>query len=534
MEEKLKRRKLEALKRGVHRVPAGETLPVSTHVVAIGPAGIAVVAEILRSLPEGGSTFHALAIDIGNKHLPALQDLAASLPAGRAELTVVALDPPDENLGGALERYPDFLKLEYPFHVWGAGYEPWLSPHELAPGQVSRAVAKAVCGAAYYAGARTLERTLRDFAAKVEAVQGRTQAVVPMVFGLGDNTGSGIVVDLARHLSTKMFGRRVLVAGIGIAPCAGDPAAAQGGPVFAVMNELDCLNDEAKNAGIVASCGELFRNPFTAGFIVAPTAHVWAATHDLAATHRRVNQEIAALLTSKGGAGLLETLRLLNWIAAPSTQHSAARTPWGARWVHVLGYADIAGPVSADPAAMGLLPGFKPEFVEARVAEVAGAEAAAAAINAAFDPDLPAQLVEGGRAGSVQFMLPSLGKTQFGFFYEARDAYDREPLDQRRLDHSMLLEQGVLVSEPSTRLDGMAGASIGGSACWIAVPLDELRGGKHPLRSPHGLLDALPLFTRVKEDRNAAGLVHSRSKIRRGFQGSDHHRRQVPASFVRR
>jgi len=148
--------------------------------------------------------------------------------------------------------------------------------------------------------------------------------------------------------------------------------------------------------------------------------------------------------------------------------------------VHVLGYADIAGPVSADPAAMGLLPGFKPEFVEARVAEVAGAETAAAAINAAFDPDLPAQLVEGGRAGSVQFMLPSLGKTQFGFFYEARDAYDREPLDQRRLDHSMLLEQGVLVSEPSTRLDGMAGASIGGSECWIAVPLDELRGGEAP------------------------------------------------------
>lgn len=480
MEEKLKRRKLEALKRGVHRVPVGETLPVSTHVVAIGPAGIAVAAELLRSLPDGGATFHALAIDIGDNDLPALQALAASLPAGRTELTVVALDPPEPRLGDALKQYPDFLRLEYPFHLWGNGYEPWLSSADLASGKMTRAAAKAVYGAAYYAGARPLEHALRAFAAKVEASQGQTQAVVPVVFGLGDSTGSGIVVDLARHLSTKMFGRRVLVAGIGIAPCAGDPAEAQGGPVFAVMNELDCLNDEAKSGGVVASCGELYRNPFTAGFILVPTAHVWAVTHDLAATHRRANQEVAVLLTSKGGTGLLETLRLLNWIAAPSTQHSAARTPWGARWIHLLGYADIAGPVGVDPAAMGLLPGYKLEFMEARVAEVAGAEAAAAAINAAFDPDLPAQLVEGGRAGSVQFMLPSLDKTQFGFFFEARDAYDREPQEQRLLDHSMLLEQGVVVSEPSTRLDGMAGASISGSASWIAVPLDELRGGQAP------------------------------------------------------
>lgn len=246
---------------------------------------------------------------------------------------------------------------------------------------------------------------------------------MPIVFGLGDSVGSGIAVDLARHLSTKMFGRRVLVAGLGIAPCDGDPAERHGGHLFATMNELDCLNDEGKNAGVVASCGELFRNPFTAGFILVPTQHVWAATRDLAATRSRACQEIAALLTAKGGAGFWETLRLLNWVAAPSTQHSAARTPWGAQWVHVLGYADIAGPVGADPATMGLLPGCKPEFVEARVAEVADAGGAAAAIDAAFDPDLPTQLVPGGRPGSVQFVVPALGKTDFGFFFEARDAY---------------------------------------------------------------------------------------------------------------
>ena len=484
MEEKLKRRKLEALKRGVHRVPINETLPVSIHVVGIGGDGVAAIAELLRSLPPGGAKLHALAVDIGAQHVSELQVLAANLPPGRAEVVTVALDAPEaQHLASALAQYPSFLRLEYPFHVWGASYEPWLpaaADFAASSGRVGRAVAKAVYGAAYYAGARTLERALCAFAATVDAAQGRTQAIVPIVFGLGDAVGSGIAVDLARHLSTRMFGRRVLVAGLGIAPCDGDPADRRGGQLFATINELDCLNDEAKNGGVVASCGELFRNPFTAGFILVPTQHVWAATRDLAATRSRANQEVAALLTAKGGTGFWETLRLLNWVAAPSTQHSAARTPWGARWVHVLGYADTAGPVGADPAAMGVLPGYKPEFVEARVAEAADAGGTAAAIDAAFNPDLPTQLVSGGRPGSVQFVLPTLGKTDLGLFFEARDAYDAEPADRRLLDHSMLLEQGVLLSEPSTRLAGMAGASIGSSACWVAVPLDALRGGDAP------------------------------------------------------
>lgn len=485
MEEKLKRRKLEALKRGVHRVSIGETLPVSIHAIGIGGDGVAAIAELLRSLSPGGAKLHALAIDIGAQQVSQLQALAASLPPGRAEVVTVALDPPDaQHLASALAQYPDFLRLEYPFHAWGANYEPWLSAaadYSASGGWVGRAVAKAVYGAVYYAGPRMLERALRAFAATVDAVQGQTQAIVPIVFGLGDSVGSGIAVDLARHLSTKMFGRRVLVAGLGIAPCDGDPAECRGGHLFAAINELDCLNDEAKNEGVVASCGELFRNPFTAGFLLVPTQHVWAATHDLVVTRSRANQEVAALLTAKGGTGFWETLRLLNWVAAPSTQHSAARTPWGARWVHVLGYADIAGPVGTDAVAMGLLPGYRPEFVEARVADVADAGSAAPAIDAAFNPDLPTQLVPGGRPGSVQFVLPTLSKTDLGLFFEARDAYDAEPADQHLLDHSMLLEQGVLLSDPSTSMAGMAGASIGSSACWIAVPLVALRGGDAPL-----------------------------------------------------
>ena len=91
MEEKLKRRKLEALKRGVHRVPINETLPVSIHVVGIGGDGVAAIAELLRSLPPGNAKLHALAVDIGAQHVSELQALAASLPPGRAGIPVSSM-----------------------------------------------------------------------------------------------------------------------------------------------------------------------------------------------------------------------------------------------------------------------------------------------------------------------------------------------------------------------------------------------------------------------------------------------------------
>ena len=491
MGDKLKRRKLDALKRGVHRISGSETLPVSTHVVGIGKSGAGALAEILRSLEPGAPKLSALAIDIGGQDLAELRMVAAGMPPERAEVTFVALDVPRrEALLDVLRQYPEFLALEYPQHHWNADYEPWLTPSVDLPkagSHFQRAVAKAIYGAAYYGAPRALARVLRDFAAGVDAA--RSQAVVAIVFGLGGGTGSGIAVDLARHLSNRLFGRRVLVVGIGIAPCGGDPPEHAGGQLFPVLNELDCMGDEGKNSGVVASCGELFRNPFTAGFIMVPQQQAWESTRDLAATQLRGNQEIASLLTSKTGTSLWETLRLLNWVAAPSTQHSAARTPWGPKWIHMLGFADAAGqPIAIGPSLprqLGLRPGYTPEFIEARVSDAAssGASALAGSLEAAFAPDVPPQIVDGAREGSLQFILPSLSKTDLSVFYQARTAYDSENQGQRLLDHSLLLDRGVVLSEPSTRLAGMAGASLQSSKSWIAVPLTDLRGGdEEPLR----------------------------------------------------
>ncbi len=210
-----------------------------------------------------------------------------------------------------------------------------------------------------------------------------------------------------------------------------------------------------------------------------PQQHVWEATNDLAETNRRADQEIASLLIDRSGANIWELLRLLNWVAAPSTQHSAARTPWGPKWIHMLGYADAAGqrvmlgPES--PRQFGLLPSYAPEFVEMRVGGDADTEAVAGNLQKAFSPEV-AQVVGGGSDGSVQFILPSISKFDTSLFYASRAAYDAEAPGERLLGHSLLLDQGVLLSEPSTRLEGMAGASLWGGDSWIAVPLAELRG----------------------------------------------------------
>ncbi|MBV8575823.1 MAG: hypothetical protein JOZ58_12420 [Acetobacteraceae bacterium] len=488
MSDKLRRRKLDALKRGVHRTGGGEALPVSIHVVGIGKAGAGVLAETLRGLEPGAPRLCALAVDIGGQDVAGLRAVSANLPAERAEVTIVALDVPKrEALLDTLRRYPEFLTLEYPHYRWKADFAPWLAPSVELPGtgdHIRRAVAKAIYGAAYYGAPRALHRALRDFAAGVDAA--RSQAVVAVVFGLGGGTGSGIAVDLARHLSNGIFGHRVLVVGIGIAPCGGDPPEHAGGHLFAALNELDCLGDEGKNRGVVASCGELFRNPFTAGFIVVPQQQAWESTRDLAVTQSRGNHEIASLLTARAGTNLWEMLRLLNWVAAPSTQHSAARTPWGPRWIHLLGFADTPnGPIAVGPSLprqLGLLPGYAPEFLEARVSDGVRASTLADELAAALAPEVPPQIVGGGRSGSVQFVLPSLRKTDLDVFHAARAAYDSEDQGRRLLDHSLLLDQGVVLSEPSTRLDGMAGASLAGGKGWVAVPFADLRGGEEPLR----------------------------------------------------
>lgn len=489
-EAKLARRKLDALKRGIHRISDEDTTPFSVSVVGIGKAGADVIAQILQDkLDQSGDSddlaFHGLAIDIGDQDLKQIRELESKLPKGTAEVETVSIEVPSrDDLFNSLRRMREFLKLEYPRYYWNPNYEPWLPSKTTlskAGEHFQRAVAKALYARSYYDEPREMRSVLKQFADKVDNSPG--QSVVAVVYGLGGGTGSGISVDMVRHLSNVCFGRRILVVGIAIAPCEGDVEMHQGSHLFPALNELDCMGDEEKNKGVVAVWGDLYRNPFTGGVIIVPQKPVWDATQDLKATHQRVDKEISSFLTHNKGVDLWETLRMLNWVGAPPTQHAAARTPYGNQWAHVLGFADVEGgiPATDDMASrLGIRDTYNPEYIEMRAANPEDAKIIKLAntLGKAFSPTADPAITPSASAdkNSIQFILPCISKVDFDLFFDSRDAYDTQNWEEKLNDHSWLLDLGVLLCEPAIRFNGMAGECLWGCACWVVVPYDKIRG----------------------------------------------------------
>lgn len=489
----VEKRRFDALKRGFHRIAKDDSTPVAVHVLGLGKAGADVIAEMLRDgvddlLEDTRVRFTALAIDTSDEHMAPIRELAGNLPADQAQVRTCALQIPSrDELFAMLRRYREYLKLEYPRYYWNPNYEPWL-PADIEmpkPGEhVPRALAKAIYGHGYYNESRPLLEELNLFAQSVEAAD--CKSVVCVVFGLGGGTGSGMVVDLARHLSNVRFGRRSLVLGVGIAPCDGDPEEVRGSQLFPALNELDCMLDQDKNEGVIQVWGDLYRNPFTAGFIMVPQQPAWESTGNLQATHQRVDREIAGFLTGNKGTDLWETLRLLNWIGAPPTQHAAARTQYGERWIHMLGYGGLEKGVSA--SRLGLKDSYKADFLEMRVAVPEGANldselaAVAGSLNQIFEPVNPPEVVRSKSKGDalVQYVLPRVKKTDLQVFHAAREDYDQLSWTDKLMVHSWLLDLGVLLCEPALRFEGMAGECLWGCACWIVVPYEAIRGEELP------------------------------------------------------
>jgi hypothetical protein len=482
-EAKLQQRKLDALNRGIHLIKDASDLPFSIHLVGVGAEGAQVVETFLREAPKdlldaAGSRFTGLAVDIGDKALKLVRSAAGDFPKDKSQIETISLDEPAmEELQNSLARYPEFLNLEYPLNHENADAVAWLSPETPMrndDGSIPRVVSKASYGRAYYDGDRSMFSALKRFAKSVDQTEG--DSIVCVVFGLGDSTGSGIAMDLSRHLSSRMFGRRMLVTGIGIMPHREDLTPKRTSQLHAVFSELDVLCDDTKNKGVEVSCGDLYKNPFTAGFIVVPQPKSQGSKHAFELTKRRLME----LFTERHGASLWESLRLLNWVGAPSTQHSAARTPWGARWIHLLGFgSDTDIPANHGLREdLGLMADYQPEFLELRTPQEANdvlADAWVDLLDESFSPEVPIKQVPGSKENTVQYLLPRLALTDLEAFFDARKAYDAEDAQCRKEHHALLLDQGLLLCEPSSVIEGMAGANIGTGEQWIAVPRHELR-----------------------------------------------------------
>lgn len=494
------KKRMQALKLGgVHRTKGEAPMPTTIHIVGLGKAGAEFISQAIEQAPadflaDSRQRFTALAVDIGDQNLKQVEAAAASLPSDQSQVRTLALDIPEKkDLFSALRRYREFLKLEFPRYYWNPNYEPWLpdsvdlsKPAEELP----RALTKAIYGMHYYEEDSAIEQELESFAKSVTDT--KCQTIVCVVFDLGDSVGNGMVVDLARHLANVKFGRRALVLGVGIVPCEGNLH--QPSAIFPVINELDCMLDQEKNDGVVQVWGDLYRDPFTAGFLMVPQKPFWEKTQDLEATQKLTYAELASFLLSNQSVDLYESLRLLNWVGASPTQHSAARSRYGKRWCHILGFMDLQETmpeVATLPGLLGLTGDkYSPDFFEIRtsassetlpdetLAEVADT------MNKVFSPLVEPGIVRSDSGGepTIRFILPGASKNDLEIFFSSRDSYDQLEWDEKLLVHAWLLELGVLLSEPAIRFQGMAGECLWGCACWVVVPYDAIRGDEPSLQ----------------------------------------------------
>lgn len=469
---------------GVHRAGDHEG-PFSLHVLGLGATGASVIKELLKRdsdelLAGEGGRFTALAVDIGDQDLQQIDTTARAMDPDRIQVRTAAMDVPTRSeLMGSLNRYREFLKMEYPRYYWNPNYEPWLPSDIDLPAtgsHVQRALAKAIYGSNYYQDGN-VAGALDDFA---DSVNKSTETpIVAIVFSMAGGAGSGMVVEIARHLSSIKLGRRPWVVGIGVMPCDGDEGGAAPAHLFPVINELDCMIDAEKNQGVMAVWGDLYKNPFTGGFFTVPQNDVYALTQNLAETHAYVDEGIANFLLRDHSVHLYETLKAQNWLGVSAdTWHPAIRGEQSDHWVNLLTWRkgdDVSKPLGD----VGLKGTPLTEYAEVRLF---GSGTAAAKLSDAVGSTVttlvePGVLIfEGGNLEGANVIVPRLTKLDLQAFTRSRDAYDQLEWDDKLMIHSWLLDLGVMLCEPSIRFDGMGGECIWGCACWVVVPHAAIRG----------------------------------------------------------
>ncbi|QHG85314.1 hypothetical protein D1O33_25075 (plasmid) [Rhodococcus rhodochrous] len=522
----------------------GKQAPHCINVVGLGKAGAQLIDAFLRTgeiedlLEDPRARFTALAVDIGDGDMRQMQQYAASfrerlesrgIPTDRAQIKTLNLEVPTaEDLMSSVSRIPEYLGREFPRFEWsGADSSPtvnWIAPDTAMPNpdkhyeaqlevpstdeHVSRSVAKAIYNRAYYEGDRPAYQALREFASSIDDTG--LPCLVFVAFGVGGGTGSGIVVDLARHLTTGALGRRVPVIGVGFLPCSGDPEYRRGASVYTTLNEIDCMLDESKNDKITAIWGDMYKNPFTGGFLALPQEQSWERLfryttikkgvrpeirrqQALHVTNKFVDDSFARYVVHDYGREIFRVLRPAGFTGAPHETVS-----FGARNFTIFNVAKLMHPgvevVPGEPMSkwrsaisdwvgylpkwMGLKDGFKTDHIEAHTYSARGKW------NGTLQKqleDVLSQYLLPGEDGYLytteseffdaltlytNVIIPGVAKTDLTAFDEAKKLYDTTPESNRVALSSSLLELGIVLSEPSEQFEGMMGQALPGAPGW--------------------------------------------------------------------
>lgn len=254
-----------------------EPTPHCLQVVGIGRTGAGYVDGLLRTgelediLMNPGARVSALVVDVGDQDLNRVEGYADALktrlqaqgiPPDHFQFQSVALEVPDrDELIESLKNIPE-------------ASESWLSKDVELPltgSHLTRAVAKAIYARAYFDEPRILDKALTKFTEQV--AKSELPSRVMVCFNLAGGTGSGMAVDLVRHLANDKLEGNMPIIGVGQLPHSGDgdtPAC-----LFASMNELGCMSDDSRNAEVTQGMGKDYSNPFKGGFFVVNTEHTW-------------------------------------------------------------------------------------------------------------------------------------------------------------------------------------------------------------------------------------------------------------------
>lgn len=518
----------------------GMQSPHCVHTVAIGRTGAAYVEALLRTgeiedllAEDARATCAILLVDIGQQDMQIAIDYANSfkkrlqsrgVEADRFNFQAIALDVPerDEFFEG-LNRTREFLKLEYPRYYWNPNFESYVShTYEMPPAgsHFPRLVAKGIYANAYYAGDRPMEKALDSFVETVEKATLPSMILVP--FSLAGGTGSGMVVDLARHLSNIKLGRRIPVIGVGQLSHSGDDESVQNSAgQYCALNEIDCMLDDDKNNGVITVWGDLYKSPFTGGFFVVNPEHSWQRLSSYTETgEKEVRQGFRQMVANRFvadsfmrfamldyGRVLFRALRPAGFTGAPHETLSSKSRNWTlfdvaklthpgvqvlpgeaqSRWQSVL-----AQWIDFIPDHSGLRDGFQTDYAEVHIhaSRDMGFENIDKGIKELISSTY---LLEGDSTyqsynheffdaltSYANIIMPGVAKTDLEAFWASQKNYDTLDWESKLHEHAWLVDIGPMLSEPAIRFEGMAGECIWGCACWVVVSYDEIRGDKLP------------------------------------------------------
>ncbi|MGD2201734.1 MAG: tubulin-like doman-containing protein [Candidatus Bathyarchaeota archaeon] len=280
------------------------------HLVGLGGAGTNIVEAFLKNektmelLEAGVSRLSLMALDIADPDIKSLEESHKNvveamkrngIPQERLSLISQSIKFP------SAEAMFDFVQHKFKEHLTNEGikikkYNPWLPSTVAIPPLAGgagrrRSLAKAIYNLNYYQLGiiKSLVNMFKD-----HALSSITSPIVLIIFGLGGGTGSGVVLDFARHLRSSV-GSGVPIIGMGILPCAGDDPPAKGYSAFNAIKEFSTVLNRETNEIIVDGLGDVYRNPFNAALFL-PLMPAYSKTGNIMVARDEVDEMITEMI----------------------------------------------------------------------------------------------------------------------------------------------------------------------------------------------------------------------------------------------